>query len=149
MSGDPLHVAFAAHLASELTNECGFASPWTVKDTRNTALVPDASAPYVDFEITAQPTDQYTTGAPGSNLHQEQGQIIIAWKVPFGDAANQLLAGTYAAALFNRFLYLGTRFTVGSMTCRLFSPVRLGYGEDDGGMWIETMAVSYELFHIG
>jgi len=148
MSGDPLHAAFSTHIASEL-DECGLALPWTVKDTRNTGLDPDAGAPYVDFEITPQPTAQYTTGAPGANLHQEQGQIIIAFTVPFGDSANQLLAGQYAAALFQRFLYLGRRFTCGDRSVRLFLPVRLGYGENDGGMWIETMAVSYELFHVG
>lgn len=148
MSGDPLHVAFLAHLTSEL-DECGLALPWKVKDTRNTGLDPDASAPYVDFEITPQPTEQYTTGAPGSNLHQEQGQIILAFKVPFGDSANQVLAGTYADLLLKRFFYLGTRFTCDAREVRLFSPVRLGYGEDDGGMWIETMAVSYERFPVG
>lgn len=149
MAGDPLHVAFFAHLTTELVDECSLVTPWTVKDTRNTGLNPDASAPYVDFEITPQSIDQYTTGAPGSNFHQEQGQIIISFKVPFGDAANQVIAGTYAAALLARFLYSGTRFSVGDRTCRLFSPMRLSYGEDDGGMWIETMAVSYEIFHVG
>lgn len=148
MAGDPLHVAFLAHLTSEL-DECGLALPWRVLDTRNTGLDPDASYPYVDFEITPQAVEQYTTGAPGSNFHQEQGQIVIAFKVPFGDVENQTLAGTYAAALLRRFLYLGTRFAVGDRTCRLLSPLRLGYGEDDGGMWIETMAVSYEIFHVG
>lgn len=148
MAGDPLHAAFSTHLASEL-DECGLALPWTVKDTRNTGTNPDASAPYVDFEITPQAVEQMTASAPGANDHREQGQIIIAFLVPVGDAANQLLAGQYAAALLQRFLYLGTRFTVGSRTARLFSPLRLGYGEDDGGMWTETMAVSYELFHVG
>lgn len=149
---DPLHAAFLAHLKSEL-DECGLALPWTVKDTRNTGGDPDTSAPYVDFEIIPTPVDQYTTGAPGSNYHQEQGQITIRWKIPFGGIVNgvdhQALAGTYANALLVRFLYAGTKFPVGSRTCRLFSPLRMGLGEDDGGMWIETMAVSYEQFLIG
>lgn len=153
MAGDPLHAAFLAYLTSEL-DEVGLALPWRIIDTRNTGQDPDATTPYVDFEITPQPTVQYTTGAPGSNLHQEQGQIIIAFKVPFGDTIDvtnhQDLAGEHAYALFRRWLSSNyNRFICDSRQVRLFSPLRLGFGEDDGGMWIETMAVSYELFHVG
>lgn len=148
MSGDPLHAAFLAHLTSEL-DECGLALPWTVKDVRNTGENPDASAPWVDFEIIQGGTNQYTTGSPGSNLHQETGQITIAFNVPLGDTTNQALAGEYAYALMRRFLYTGTRFTSDGRTVRLFSPLRMGAGETDGGEWIETMAVSYEHFLVG
>lgn len=153
MAGDPLHAAFLAYLTSEL-DEVGLALPWRIIDTRNTGQDPDATTPYVDFEITPQAADQYTTGAPGANLHREQGQIIIAFKVPFGDTVDatnhQDLAGEHAYALFRRWLSpTYNRFTCDSRQVRLFAPLRLGFGEDDGGMWIETMAVSYELFHVG
>lgn len=148
MAGDPLHAAFLAHLTAELA-ECGFMLPWTVKDTRNTVENPDASEPFVTFEIIPGAAEQYTTGAPGANLHQETGQIIVSFIVPLADATHQELAGEYAYALFKRFLYVGTRFDSDTRQVRLFSPVRMGVGETEGGDWIETLAVSYEHFLVG
>lgn len=148
MAGDPLHDAFLAHLGTEL-DECGLALPWSVIDTRNTTARPDASRPYVDFEILPASADQFTTGSPGDNLHRETGQITISFKIPVGDTTNQNAAGSYANLLLRRFLYPGTRFDCDDRTVRLFSPLRMGFGEDDGGMWIETMAVSYEQYLAG
>lgn len=151
MAGDPLHAAFLAHLTAELA-ECGFMLPWTVKDTRNTVENPDASEPFVTFEIIPGATTQFTTGAPGANLHQEQGQITVGWAVPLGDEANQQLAGEYAYALFKRMLSTSperNRFDCDGLIVRLFSPVRMGVGETEGGDWIETLAVSYEHFLVG
>lgn len=148
MAGDPLHDAFLAHLTTEL-DTCGLTLPWTITDTRNTLDNPDASAPWVDFEIISGGVPQFTTGAPGANLHQETGQITITFNVPLGDEANQDLAGHYANNLLRRFLYLGARFTCEGRDVRLHTPVRMGVGEDDGGMWIETMAVSYERYLVG
>ena len=130
-------------------DECSFALPWSVIDTRNTTARPDASRPYVDFEIIAGGNPQFTTGSPGANLHQETGQITIAWKVPIRDEANQALAGQYAYALLKRFLYLGTRFDCDDRQVRLSEPLRMGDGQNEAGLWIETMAVSYKLFHVG
>lgn len=154
-AGDPLYDAFHLYLKAEL-EECGFVLPWTVKDTQNTAARPDASVPYVDFEITSAGSPQFTTGAPGYNLHQETGQIIIAWKVPLGgyvgDVNHQQLAGLYSSRLHNRCLSTlpdRNRFTCEDRQVRIHTPVRMGTGEDEGGMWVETMAVSYERFPIG
>lgn len=148
MAGDPLHAAFFDHLKAQL-DECGLPTPtWLVLDTRNTRVRPGVRR-YIDFEILPSSNDQYTTGAPGSNLHRETGQITIRFKIPTGDEDGQEEAGRYGDLLMKRFLYLGARFDCDGRSVRLISPLRMGFGEDEDGLWVETMAVAYEQFLVG
>ena len=123
MAGDPLHAAFLAHLTAELA-ECGFMLPWTVKDTRNTVENPDASEPFVTFEIIPGATTQFTTGAPGFNLFQENGQVTV--RVFCRIARNRNTAESYAATIRNAFR--ARKFACGSATIRITDTAPMGGG---------------------
>ena len=146
MAGDPLRDAFRAQLDAVIAA----ASPaitWLRKDTTNTTQDPDVSSGYFDLEFPGGSEGQYTFGAPGSNLFREIGQVTIRVCAPLG--ANRDLAETYASQVRIGFRSQTYRsFAVGSRTCRITETAPMGDGEDDAGMWSESIALGYELFNI-
>jgi hypothetical protein len=144
MAGDLLRDAFRSELATIRT---AASITWVIKDTLNTNVNPDASAGYLELEFPGGAEDQYTFGAPSNNLHREQGQVTVRVVSPRGNLANRDLAETYAAAIRSAFRM--RRFAVGSLSARITSTAPMGGGEDEGGMWSESIALGYEIYNVG
>lgn len=144
MAGDPLRDAFRSELE---TVRVAASIPWLIKDTLNTNVNPDASAGYLELQFPGGAEAQYTFGAPSNNLHREVGQVTIRVVSPRGNAANRDLAETYAAAIRSAFRM--RRFAVGSRSVRITATAPMGDGEDEGGMWSESIALGYELYNVG
>ncbi|MGE3742306.1 MAG: hypothetical protein AB7I59_22680 [Geminicoccaceae bacterium] len=145
-AGDPLHDAFLAHLVT-VAGIIGIAEPWRVVDTRNTGVNPDAGAPYIDFEIISGGEKQASWGAPRQNHQLETGQITINFNMPLGE--HQKTAGRYAWLLLEALRTDHCTFEAAGRTVTLFEPIRMGGGDKKGGLWSESMAVAYELYHVG
>lgn len=154
MAGDPLRDAFRAELVTVLAITT--AIPWSVKDPLNTAEQPHPAAAnaaasaqgHFELEFPGGSEGQYTFGAPGANFHREQGQVTIR-------AVTRLRAGTtvrdlaeaYLATVRSRFRM--RRFAVGSLQCRITSTAPMGGGFDEGGQWVESIALGYEIYNVG
>ena len=153
MAGDPLRDAFRSRLSTHAT---AASIPWPIKDTLNTATQPSppiaggasSAAGYLELEFPGGSEAQYTFGAPASNFHREQGQVTIrvVTRLRAGTTTRDL-AETYAAAL--RALFRMDRFSVGSRSCRITDTAPMGGGEDDAGMWAESIALGYEIYNVG
>ena len=143
MAGDPLRDAFRSELATVRT---AASISWAIKDTLNTNINPDASAGYLELEFPGGSEEQYTFGAPSANFHREQGQVTVRVVAPRGNATNRDLAETYAASIRSAFRM--RRFAVGSRSIRITSTAPMGGGEDEGGMWSESVALGYEVYNV-
>lgn len=147
MAGDTLRDAFRAELDSIIAA----ASPpitWTRRDALNTAVAPDASSGYFEIEFGTGNEAQYTFGAPGSNLHREEATVFIHALTPI--AASKTLrdrAETYLSQI--RSAFRARRFSAGSVQVRIDGTAPMGGGETEGGMWTETLALSYESYNVG
>ena len=154
MAGDPLRDAFRAELVTVLGEST--AIPWTVKDVQNTTEQPappaaDAAASaqgHFEIEFPGSSEAQYTFGAPGANFHREQGQVTIraVTRLRAGTTVRDLAEG-YLATVRSRFRM--RRFAVGSLQCRITDTAPMGGGYDEAGMWVESLALGYEVFNIG
>lgn len=154
MAGDPLRDAFRAELAVVLA--VAPAIPWPVKDVINTADQPappaagvaGSAAGWFEIEFPGGSEEQYTFGAPGSNWHRERGQVTIraVTRLRAGKTIRDLAEG-YLATLRTRFRL--RRFSVGSQQVRIIATMPMGNGVDEGGRWVESLALEYQLFNIG
>lgn len=143
MAGDTVRDAFRARLAAHRTTA---SIPWSIKDLINTTDNP-AATEFIDLEFLGGTEQQYTFGAPGSNLFKEVGQVTVRVCTKLGAGTTKRdLAETYAGAL--RSLFRNDRFAAGSRTVRITSTAPMGGGYDEGGLWMETIALGYELFNI-
>lgn len=154
MAGDPLRDAFRAQLATVLA--ISPAIPWPVKDLQNTTQLPappaadaaNSAQGHFEIEFPGATEAQYTFGAPGSNLHLEQGQVTIraVTRLRAGTTVRDLAEG-YLATVRSRFRM--RRFSVGSLQCRITDTAPMGGGQDEAGMWVESLALGYEIFNVG
>lgn len=154
MAGDPLRDAFRAELATVLA--VSPAIPWPVKDLQNTTEQPAPAAAdaasagqgHFEIEFPGASEAQYTFGAPGSNFHRETGQVTIraVTRLRAGTTVRDLAEG-YLATVRSRFRM--RRFAVGSLTCRITDSAPMGGGQDEAGMWVESLALGYEIFNVG
>lgn len=154
MAGDPLRDAFRAELATVLA--VSPAITWPVKDLLNTTDQPappaadaaSASQGWFEIEFPGAREAQFTFGAPGANFHQEQGQVTIraVTRLRAGETIRDL-AESYLATVRSRFR--GRRFAVGSLSCRITDTAPMGGGQDEAGMWVESLALGYEIFNVG
>lgn len=154
MAGDPLRDAFRAELATVLATAT--AIPWPIKDVINTAEQPappaagvaGSAAGWFEIEFPGGSEAQYTFGAPGNNLHREQGQVTIraVTRLRAGKTVRDL-AESYLATVRTRFRM--RRFSVGSRQVRITATAPMGGGFDEGGQWVESIALSYELYNVG
>lgn len=154
MAGDPLRDAFRAELVTVLA--VATAIPWPVKDVLNTT---DQSGPpaadavansqgHFEIEFPGAGEAQYTFGAPGANFHREQGQVTIRAVTRLRAGATvRDLAEAYLAIVRSRFRM--RRFAVGSLQCRVTSTAPMGGGFDEAGMWVESIALAYEIYNVG
>lgn len=141
--GDPLRDAFRALLATVKTEK---SIAWATKDTLNTTENPDASAPYLELEFDGGSEEQGTFGAPASNLHDEFGQVRLNLYMPLG--AEQAQGEVYARALRNGFR--ARRFqTSEGRDVSIDAVAPMSGGEAVGGMWVETIALSYRTTNLG
>lgn len=152
MAGDPLRDAFRSELATVLA--VSPAITWPVKDLQNTTIQSEPPAAdatvqgWFEIEFMGASEAQYTFGAPGSNFHQEQGQVTVrvVTRLRAGSTTRDLAEG-YLATVRARFR--GRRFAVGSLSCRITDTAPMGGGQDEAGMWVESLALGYEIFNVG
>ena len=155
MAGDPLRDAFRAELATIRT---AASIPWPIKDTVNTATQPappaagaaSTAAGHIELEFLGGSEDQYTFGAPASNLFDERGQVTVrvATRLRSG-TTNRDLAETYANAIRARFRTQNRKFAVGSRECRITATMPMGGGQDEAGFWVESVGLRYQLYNVG
>lgn len=154
MAGDPLRDAFRTELAAVLAVSPTI--PWPVKDIINTteqpappaAGVAGSAAGWFEIEFPGGSEEQFTFGAPGSNLHREQGQVTIraVTRLRAGKTIRDL-AEAYLATVRTRFRL--RRFAVGSRQVRITATAPMGGGFDEGGQWVESIALGYQVFNVG
>lgn len=141
--GDPLRDGFRALLSTVKTEK---SIAWATRDTLNTAENPDAGAPYLELEFDGGSEEQGTFGAPGSNLHDETGQVRLNIYMPLGES--QVQGEVYARALRNGFRARLFQTSEGrDVSIDAVAP--LGGGETVGGMWLETIVLSYRTTNLG
>ena len=143
MAGDTLRDAFRARLATHCATSPAVTLP--IKDIVNTVENPDASAAWLDVEFPGGSEDQYTFGAPGSNLHRESGQVTLRVCTPLGSDRDT----SEAAAETLRARFRMDRFAAGSRTVRITATAPMGGGQDEAGMWVESVALGYRVFNTG
>ena len=56
-------------------------------------------------------------------------------------------AETYAAAI--RTAFRMRRFAAGSRSVRITSTAPMGGGHDEAGLWVESVALAYEIYNVG
>ena len=152
MAGDPLRDAFRSELATVLA--VAPAITWPIVDVQNTTTQPappaaDAAVQgHFEIEFPGASEGQYTFGAPGANLHREIGQVTIraVTRLRAGATARDL-AESYLATVRSRFRM--RRFAVGSLSCRITDTAPMGGGQDEAGMWVESLALGYEIYNVG
>lgn len=148
MAGDTLRDAFRSELASILSGLSLSSPAWTLKDTLNTATQPDASEGYIELEFSGGSEGQYTFGAPGANLHREEGQVTVRVLTRLrGGTTKRDLAESYAGAIRSAFRM--RRFAAGSRSVRITATAPMGGGHDEAGLWVESVALGYEIYNVG
>ena len=146
MAGDTLRDAFRAKLDAILAANGSIT--WTQKDTLNTGLRPDASTGYFELEFPGGGEAQFTFGAPGSNFHREQGQVTLRAVTPLNAGTTERnKAEAYIETI--RAAFRMARFSAGSRTVRITATGAMGGGQDEAGMWAESIALSYEVYNTG
>lgn len=146
MAGDTLRDAFRAELAA-VCNTAGVS--WPIIDIINADDgQPDAGVNgWIAIEFVGGSEEQFTTGAPGSNLFRENGQVTVRVYAPqAASAAMRDQAEAYAESIRNAFR--ARRFAAGSRMIRIDSTAPLGLGQSDGGLWAESVALGYEIFNV-
>lgn len=144
--GDTLRDAFRNRLESVLALNAWI--EWPQKDTLNTGLHPDASTGYFELEFPGGSEEQFTTGAPGNNFYREIGQVTLRAVVRQNAGLTERnKAEAYVEAI--RTGFRSARFVAGSRTVRITATGAMGGGQDEAGMWAESIAIAYELFNIG
>lgn len=150
MAGDPLRDAFRTQLATIRTAlAVTYPAIFEIKDLVNTDENP-AATDFIDLEFPGGSEEQYTFGAPGSNLFQEQGQVTVRVCTKLGAGTTKRdLAEVYAGQIRAAFRSQTYRlFAVGSRQVRITSTAPMGGGYEDGGLWCEAVAIGYEVFNL-
>lgn len=143
MPGDPLRDAFRTLLTTVKTEK---SIAWPTKDTLNTDENPGAGEPYLELAFDGGNEAQGTFGAPGGNLHDEEGQVRLNIYMPLG--AEQAQGEVYGRALRNGFRARLFQTSEGrDVSIDAVTP--MGGGETMGGMWVETIALSYRTTNLG
>lgn len=156
MAGDPLEDAFRAELNTVIA-AASPAIPWVRRDldgTGNDASPPAADAAAADagwfeIEFAGANEEQFTSGAPGDNLHREEGQVTIRAVTRLrAGATTRNAAEAYLAAIRKGFR--ARRFTLTSQhAIRITGTMSMGSGEDEAGNWVKSLGLRYEVFNVG
>jgi hypothetical protein len=143
MAGDTLRDAFRARLVA-LAGQSP-AVTLAVKDLVNTTELPDASVSFLALEFIGGSEDQYTFGIPGHNRFLEIGQVTLRVCAPIGSDRDTCEAA--AEILRNRFR--NDSFAAGNRTIRIVDTTPMGGGQDEGGLWVESIGLRYRVFNTG
>jgi hypothetical protein len=148
MAGDTFRDAFRAELAAVCNDKAVY---WPIRDMVNASTSADLDAGdtgWIALEFLGGSEEQFTTGAPGANLFQENGQVTVRVYAPkAGDVTIRDQAEVYAEAI--RVGFRARKFACGDRTVRIDSTAPMGSGEDDAGMWAEAIGLGYEIFNVG
>lgn len=153
MAGSPFRDAWRSRLATHRT-AAGYTTTFPIRDVDNTgtpAGVPsDAEVGFLVLEFQGGPPDrQYTFGAPGSNLHNEEGQVAL--RVITRLRAGQTIrdaAEAIAEAMRTRFRM--DRFaTSDARTIRITGVSPIDDGFDEGGTYIVSVLIGYQIYNVG
>jgi hypothetical protein len=143
MAADPIRDAFRAKLQAILT---AGSITWAIEDTGNTADNPDAAQNYFELEFMGSTEAQASFGSPGNNFFYEEGQVSVHVIIPLGRKRDE--AERYALIVQRGFR--GVTFaTADSRNVRITTTGSLGGGQTMGGMWAETIALSYLVTNTG
>ncbi len=150
MAGDPFKDAVRARLAAHRTT-LGYTTTWPIKDTDNTSTQPGVPSPtdlgFLELEFPGGPPERpYTFGAPGNNLHDEVGQITLRAVTPLRknrDAAETILSGLRGKFRVDRFEIAAGR------NIRITGTSPISDGHDEGGNWVASVLLAYQLYNVG
>jgi hypothetical protein len=121
---------------------------WPHKDTLNTGVKPDASTGYFELEFIGGDENQYTFGAPGFNDWQEIGQITVRAVLRQNAGKTERdKAESYLETI--RSAFRGRRIPIGPRAIRIVRTGVMGGGQDEAGMWVESIGLEYQRFNIG
>ena len=144
MAGDSVRDLFRDRLATHIRASAGgLPAPWgampigsvpaglgiSIVDLVNTAEAPDASQLFVALEFGARDEQQFTFGAPGANLHREDGMVYVRACARLGkgrDAAEALVEQLRAC-------FRADRFGPAGFEIRITGTTVLAGGLDEGG----------------
>lgn len=160
MAGDSVRDLFRDRLATHIRASIGgLPAPWgsmpigsvpaglaiPIVDLVNTAEAPDASQLFVALEFGARDEAQASFGAPGANLYSEDGMTYVRACARLGkgrDAAEALVE-------LLRALFRADRFGAAGAEIRITGTTILAGGLDEGGLWIESLALRFTKFNRG
>lgn len=146
MAGDSFRDAIRGALDTVLLANPSIA--WPHKDTLNTGVKPDASTGYFELEFPGGDESQFTFGAPGANDWQETGQITVRAVLRQNAGKTERdKAESYVETI--RSAFRGRRIAIGSRAIRIRRTGAMGGGQDEGGMWVESIALEYQRFNVG
>ncbi len=121
---------------------------WPHKDTLNTGVKPDAGSGYFELEFPGGDESQFTFGAPGANDWQETGQITVRAVLRQNAGKTERdKAESYVETI--RSAFRGRRIAIGARAIRIMRTGAMGGGQDEGGMWVESIALEYQRFNVG
>jgi hypothetical protein len=121
---------------------------WPHRDTLNTGVKPDAGSGYFELEFPGGDENQYTFGAPGFNDWQETGQITVRAVVRQNAGKTERdRAEVYIETI--RGAFRGRRIPIGARAIRIVRTGAMGGGQDEAGMWVESIGLEYQLFNVG
>lgn len=147
MAGDPLRDAFRSELATVATEQ---GVDWDIEDLENTGQNPDLQKEgFLALEFPGGSEEQFTTGAPGNNLFDENGQVTVRVYARRGISVTlRDLAETYGRSIRNGFR--GRRFSASDGTSiRITDVAPMGDGQDEAGRWSQSVAIGYQVFNTG
>jgi hypothetical protein len=160
MAGDSVRDLFRDRLATHISASAGgLPAPWgslpigsvpaglgiPIVDLVNTAEAPDASQLFVALEFGARDEQQFTFGAPLANLHREDGMAFVRACARLGKGRDA--AETLVEALRARFR--ADRFGPAGFEIRITGTTLMAGGMDEGGLWIESLALRFTNFNRG
>lgn len=137
--------AFRAELDSIIT---AAGIDWLRRDTLNTGENPDAGAGYLDLEFGEGDEEPDTFGSPGANVHIERAVVFVHAYAPAAwGSTTRDLAETHLEEIRQQFR--ARRFNAAGQQIRITGTAAMGGGEIEGGLWAETIALSYETRALG
>ncbi|WP_319798324.1 phage tail terminator-like protein [Nitrobacter sp.] len=146
MAGDPFKDAIRARLATHV-DALGLGSTFPIRDTDNTSDQPDAAANYLELEFPGGPPDrQRSFGSPGNNWYDEVGQITLNVVVTLRQ--NRNAAEAAAAGLRGKFRSDRIEIAPGRFI-RITGTSPLSDGRTEGGHWVISVYLAYQVFNIG
>lgn len=129
----------------------GYSEAWEIKDTDNTSVSPgvtrQSKGGHLELVFPGGQTErQYTFGSPGDNLWEEVGQVTLRVVTPRG--MNRDDAEVVATEFRN--LFRGDRiFFDQSTDIRIKATSPIGDSHDEGGNWVISISLEYQIFNRG